>query len=91
MYLWNAGNGAITQLVELENPDEYISAVSWIKEGNILAVGNSTGSVQVRSLRRTFIFKYDIFCTMRNGAHLSSAINVVFFYTLSFGMLDSKS
>ena len=47
VYLWNAGNGAITQLLELENPDEYVAAVSWIKEGNILAVGSSVGSVQV--------------------------------------------
>ena len=47
VYLWNAGNGAITQLLELENPDEYVSSVSWIKEGNILAVGNSIGCVQV--------------------------------------------
>ena len=47
VYLWNAGNGSITQLLELENPDEYVSSVSWIKEGNILAVGNSIGCVQV--------------------------------------------
>ena len=47
VYLWNAGNGAISQLLELENSDEYVSSVSWIKEGNILAVGNSIGCVQV--------------------------------------------
>ncbi len=47
LYLWCAGNGSVTQLLEYENPDEYISSVSWIKEGNILAVGNSVGTVQV--------------------------------------------
>lgn len=47
VYLWNAGSGAITSLLELENPDEYVSSVSWISEGNILAVGNSCGFVQV--------------------------------------------
>ena len=47
VYLWNASNGSISQVMELENPDEYISSVSWIKEGNIVAVGNSLGAVQV--------------------------------------------
>ncbi|XP_013379266.1 cell division cycle protein 20 homolog isoform X2 [Lingula anatina] len=47
VYLWNAGNSTVTLLCELESEEEYISCVSWIKEGNILAVGNSTGAVQL--------------------------------------------
>ena len=47
VYLWNAGNGTISQLMESENPDEYISSVNWIKEGNILGIGKSNGSAQV--------------------------------------------
>ncbi len=31
----------------LDNPDEYISSVAWIEEGNILGVGISHGAVQV--------------------------------------------
>ena len=31
--------------MELENPDDYVSSVRWVPEGNILAVGNSQGDV----------------------------------------------
>ena len=47
VYLWNAGNGSITQLMELENPEEYVCSLAWIKEGNIVGVGKSDGTVQV--------------------------------------------
>ncbi|XP_013409650.1 cell division cycle protein 20 homolog [Lingula anatina] len=47
VYLWNAGSGEIEQLLELENPEDYVSSVSWIKEGNYLAVGNSSNEVQL--------------------------------------------
>ena len=48
VYIWNADDGSIVQLMELQTPDDYISSVNWVKEGgNILAVGTSTGSVQV--------------------------------------------
>ena len=45
IYLWNASNGEIQQLLQLENPEDYVSSVKWIKEGNILAVGNAFGEV----------------------------------------------
>ena len=47
VFIWNAGTGSITQLMEMEGQDEYVSSVAWIKEGNILAIGNSLGIVQV--------------------------------------------
>ena len=50
IYLWNAGSGDISPLLEMENTDDYVSSVSWIKEGNILAVGTSTAEVQVECL-----------------------------------------
>ena len=31
-----------------ENPDEYISSLSWVKEGNYLGIGTSVGNVQVK-------------------------------------------
>ncbi len=49
VYLWNAGSGDIQQLFEMESPDEYISSVSWVKEGNYLAVGLSSAQVQVQA------------------------------------------
>lgn len=47
VYLWNAATGDITQLLQLENPEEYVGAVSWVKEGNFLSVGTSNGEVQL--------------------------------------------
>ncbi|XP_002742040.1 cell division cycle protein 20 homolog [Saccoglossus kowalevskii] len=47
VYLWNASNGEIQQLLQVENPEDYVSSVSWIKEGNYLAVGTSSGEVQL--------------------------------------------
>ena len=47
VYLWNAASGEITQLMQLEHPEDYIGSVSWVKEGTFLAVGTSSGEVQV--------------------------------------------
>ncbi|XP_076440566.1 cell division cycle protein 20 homolog [Babylonia areolata] len=47
VYLWNASSGEIQQLMQMEGPEEYIGSVSWIKEGNYLAIGTSNGDVQV--------------------------------------------
>ncbi|KAL5016477.1 hypothetical protein ScPMuIL_006066 [Solemya velum] len=47
VYLWNASSGGITQLLQMEGQDDYIGAVSWIKEGHYLAVGTSLGDVQI--------------------------------------------
>lgn len=47
VYLWNASTGDIQQLTEMENNEEYVSSLAWIKEGNHLAVGTSTSEVQL--------------------------------------------
>ena len=47
VYLWNASTGNIQQLMEMESQEDYISSVSWVKEGNFLAIGTSTAQVQV--------------------------------------------
>ncbi|XP_041127101.1 cell division cycle protein 20 homolog isoform X2 [Polyodon spathula] len=46
VYLWNAATGDIVLLMQVEN-EEHISSVSWIKEGNFLAVGASDAKVQL--------------------------------------------
>jgi cell division cycle protein 20 (cofactor of APC complex) len=46
VYLWNAGTGNIQQLPALEGSD-FVCSVSWIQEGNCLAVGTSMGVIQV--------------------------------------------
>lgn len=47
VYLWNAASRDIVQLCQTETPDCYIGAVSWIKEGNFIALGDSSGTVQL--------------------------------------------
>ncbi|KAG8315610.1 ubiquitin-protein transferase activating protein [Homalodisca vitripennis] len=48
VYLWNATTGNIDQLMELEGTD-YVCSLSWIQEGNMLAVGTFQGPVQRRA------------------------------------------
>lgn len=50
VYLWSASSGDILQLLQMEQPGDYVSSVAWIKEGNYLAVGTSSAEVQVRSV-----------------------------------------
>ncbi|NWQ73182.1 CDC20 protein, partial [Columbina picui] len=47
VYLWNHTTGDIIQLLQMEHPDDYVSSVSWVKEGNYLAVGTSSAEVQL--------------------------------------------
>ncbi|KAE8609834.1 hypothetical protein XENTR_v10011924 [Xenopus tropicalis] len=47
VYLWNYATGDIILLLQMEHSEEYISSVSWIKEGNYLAVGTSNSEVQL--------------------------------------------
>lgn len=46
IYLWDAGSGKIEQLLELEGSD-YVCSLSWIQEGDYLAVGTSMGTVEL--------------------------------------------
>ncbi|KAB1258112.1 Cell division cycle protein 20-like protein [Camelus dromedarius] len=47
VYLWSASSGDILQLLQMEQPGDYVSSVSWIKEGNYLAVGTSSAEMQL--------------------------------------------
>lgn len=46
VYIWNAGDGSIHQLVDLPG-DDHITSVSWIADGRYLAVGTDSAEVQV--------------------------------------------
>jgi cell division cycle 20, cofactor of APC complex len=46
VYLWNAGTGNIEVLFENENGESTCS-LAWIQEGHILAVGTSSGNVEL--------------------------------------------
>uniref|UniRef100_UPI003AAAD3DC cell division cycle protein 20 homolog n=1 Tax=Centroberyx gerrardi TaxID=166262 RepID=UPI003AAAD3DC len=47
VYLWDATQGDITLLMKLEREEDYISSVSWTKEGSYLAIGTSDCKVQL--------------------------------------------
>lgn len=46
VYLWDAGTGKIEHLLGLQGQD-YVCSVSWIQEGDYLAVGSTTGTVEL--------------------------------------------
>lgn len=41
VYLWDAVQGDIVLLMKMKREEDYICSVSWIKEGNLLAIGTS--------------------------------------------------
>jgi cell division cycle protein 20 (cofactor of APC complex) len=49
VYLWDASTGGIQELMNLdENPDDYVSSVSWLPEGGShLAIGTNSSVVQL--------------------------------------------
>jgi len=51
LYLWNASNGEIHQLLEMDNEAEYVSSVAWLPDASHIAVGTSTMEVQVQQLQ----------------------------------------
>ena len=50
-------------LVELESPEDYVCSVKWIKEGNVLAVGNLFGEITLYDVEQMKKMRYihDIF------------------------------
>ncbi|XP_071491166.1 cell division cycle protein 20 homolog [Diadema antillarum] len=45
VYLWNANSGEIDHLFQLESVGDYISSLAWLKDSDVIAVGNSLGQV----------------------------------------------
>ena len=70
VYLWNAATGEIVQLVQYSEPDVYVSSVRWIKEGNVLGVGNSSGMVEVGGTRNVCVA---LVCPAKRWFHGSPA------------------
>ncbi|KAG5280193.1 hypothetical protein AALO_G00086060 [Alosa alosa] len=46
VYLWDSATGQIVLLMRME-PDDYVSSVSWSKDGTFLAIGTSDCKVQL--------------------------------------------
>lgn len=47
VYVWNAESSGITKLCELPGEDSYVSSVSWMNDGEVLAVGCDDATVQI--------------------------------------------
>mmetsp|Transcript_674 Transcript_674/g.1390 ORF Transcript_674/g.1390 Transcript_674/m.1390 type:complete len:522 (+) Transcript_674:2708-4273(+) len=52
VYLWNAGTGAIEQLCQLEEAQDYVSSLSWTQDGSYLAVGTNSCKVELWDVER---------------------------------------
>jgi len=68
LYVWNSADGTITELFsksdlaqqqgdEDHSDEDFISSVSWIREGNIIAVGDSTGTVELWDVKNTKLMR----------------------------------
>ena len=47
IYLWNAADGSIQQLMETQGEGSHVTSLAWIQEGNYMAVGTSDHKVQL--------------------------------------------
>ena len=47
VYAWNSANGEILHVTELSEQGDYVCSVAWSNDGNILALGNNNGCIQV--------------------------------------------
>lgn len=47
VYLWNGNTGSIDLLCQTPETDNYVTSVSWIQDGNYLAVGTNSAEVQL--------------------------------------------
>lgn len=47
VYIWDASSGDIKMLMTMEAANEYVSSVRWIADGQHIAIGTSSGEVQV--------------------------------------------
>jgi cell division cycle protein 20 (cofactor of APC complex) len=47
VYLWNAGSGDITQLMQTADDDDYVTSVSWAQDSKHVAIGTNNAEVQI--------------------------------------------
>jgi cell division cycle 20, cofactor of APC complex len=50
VYLWNAGTGAIDQLMQTDvenDEDDYVTSVNWAPDGKHIAIGTNSAEVQI--------------------------------------------
>ena len=47
VYLWNAGNGGITQLMQTSGEGSHVTSVAWSQKASLMAIGTSNNEVQL--------------------------------------------
>uniref|UniRef100_A0A6S9SZY3 CDC20/Fizzy WD40 domain-containing protein n=1 Tax=Chrysotila carterae TaxID=13221 RepID=A0A6S9SZY3_CHRCT len=52
IYLWNATDGSIQQLMQTQGEQTHVTSLSWVQEGNYMAVGTSDHKVQIWDVER---------------------------------------
>jgi WD40 repeat protein len=52
IYLWNATDGSIQQLMQTQGEQSHVTSLSWIGQGNSVAVGTSDHKVQIWDVER---------------------------------------
>lgn len=52
VYLWNASNGNIQELMQAQGNENYITSISWIQRGSFLAIGTNNAEVQLWDTER---------------------------------------
>lgn len=75
VYLWNADSGAIDQLMDLEGAD-YVTSLSWVPNGNLLAIGTALGPVQVCKMYNIFVTVQTTYFLFSYGTHHSQSVCV---------------
>lgn len=78
LYLWEAESGEIKMLTQTQEPEDYITGVSWAADGRHLAVGTNNCEVQIwdvnklRQVRRMGGHRGRVGSLSWNGSILSS-------------------
>jgi cell division cycle protein 20 (cofactor of APC complex) len=52
VYLWNAESGSITKLMQTTEPNNYITSLAWIQDGNFLGVGTNYCATQIYDVQK---------------------------------------
>ena len=78
IYLWNANNGSIQHLLKMEGENQHVTSLSWVQQGDYMAVGASDHTVQIwdagtlKKLRTMSGHKARVSSLSWNGPLLSS-------------------
>jgi len=68
IYLWNATDGSIQQLMQTQGDQAHVTSLSWAQEGSYMAVGTSDHKVQIWDVQKL----RQVRCMLGHRARVSS-------------------